>query len=91
MSDSSKKMSDSSIKTSDASKKIPTREKMAKQNQKPKGDQKPKGQGNVDTKGMTVTREEDLSTWYTEMLTKAELISHYDVQDESSVYPLFSN
>ncbi|KAH8812630.1 prolyl-tRNA synthetase-like protein [Xylogone sp. PMI_703] len=44
--------------------------------------QKPEEKGNIDTKGINVSREEDLSSWYTEVLTKAQLISYYDVQDD---------
>lgn len=51
-----------------------------------KQDQKPEAKGNLDTKGLNVTREEDLSSWYTETLVKAQLISHYDVQDKSPVH-----
>lgn len=29
--------------------------------------------------GITVTRDEDFSEWYTQIVTKAELIEYYDV------------
>jgi hypothetical protein len=37
--------------------------------------------GNTDTKGLTVSRSEDIGLWYSEMLTKAGIVSYYDVQD----------
>ena len=37
--------------------------------------------GNIDTKGLTVTRSQDISLWYIEMITKAGIVSYYDVQD----------
>jgi hypothetical protein len=37
--------------------------------------------GNADTKGISVTRAEDLGLWYSEVLTKAGIVSYYDVQD----------
>lgn len=37
--------------------------------------------GNVDTKGLTIKRSDDLGLWYSEMLTKAGIVSYYDVQD----------
>ena len=72
---------------SDTSNNLPARAKSSQlANKMRKQDQKPADRGNLDTKGLTVTREEDLSLWYTEMLIKAQLISNYDVQDESPVY-----
>jgi len=41
---------------------------------------KGKHSGNTDTKGLTVTRSEDLGLWWSEMLTKAGIVSYYDVQ-----------
>jgi prolyl-tRNA synthetase len=43
---------------------------------------KDKAAGNVDTKGISVTRAEDLGMWYSEVLTKAGIVSYYDVQDK---------
>ena len=42
---------------------------------------KEKQAGNIDTKGLTVTRSEDIALWYIEMITKAGMVSYYDVQD----------
>lgn len=36
--------------------------------------------GNADTKGLTVTRTEDLGRWYAEMLVKGKICSFYDIQ-----------
>ncbi|OCK91926.1 uncharacterized protein K441DRAFT_698166, partial [Cenococcum geophilum 1.58] len=44
---------------------------------------KEKRAGNIDTKGLTVTRSRNLATWYTKTITKAGIISYYDVQDTS--------
>ncbi|XTI83861.1 hypothetical protein V2W45_1364157 [Cenococcum geophilum] len=41
---------------------------------------KEKRAGNIDTKGLTVTRSRNLATWYTKTITKAGIISYYDVQ-----------
>ena len=35
--------------------------------------------------GLTVSRSEDLAQWYSELLTKAGIVSYYDVQD---MFPL---
>jgi hypothetical protein len=48
---------------------------------KTKKQPKEKQAGNVDTKGLTVTRSQDISLWFTEMITKAGIVSYYDVQD----------
>jgi hypothetical protein len=42
---------------------------------------KDKSAPNADTKGLSVTRAEDLGLWYSEVLTKAGIVSYYDVQD----------
>lgn len=56
------------------------KDKQAGGNQKQGGKDKQAG-GNVDTKGLTVTRENDLGLWYSEMITKAGIVSYYDIQD----------
>lgn len=64
----------------DSSPNLAVRAKASKVN---KSEKKPKEKqgGNVDTKGLTVTRSQDISLWYTEMITKAGIVSYYDVQD----------
>ena len=76
--------------------KIPDRTKApkpAKEKKPPKEKQPPKDKSaakdksapNADTKGLSVTRAEDLGLWYSEVLTKAGIVSYYDVQDTSSL------
>lgn len=70
----------------EAAAKKPREPKKPKEAKKPKEDKmakKPKENkaGNVDTKGLGVTRAEDIGLWYTEMITKAGMVSYYDVQD----------
>jgi len=67
-------------KMADASPDLAVRTKASKTH---KMDKKPKEKqaGNIDTKGLTVTRSEDFALWYTEMITKAGIVSYYDVQD----------
>jgi prolyl-tRNA synthetase len=76
----------------DASPDLAVRAKPSKANKPPKLDKPPKVDkmakkpkekqgGNVDTKGLAVTRAEDIGLWFTEMITKAGMVSYYDVQD----------
>jgi prolyl-tRNA synthetase len=60
--------------------KKPPKEKKAGGADKPAGG-KDKAAPNADTKGISVTREQDLGLWYSEVLTKAGIVSYYDVQD----------
>ena len=64
-------------------KKPPKEKQVPKEKQQGKGKEqgKSKEQGNIDTKSLSVTRAEDLGLWYSEMITKAGIVSYYDVQD----------
>ncbi|KAI1174171.1 hypothetical protein F4777DRAFT_589367 [Nemania sp. FL0916] len=67
----------------DASADLAVRGKAPKAPKAPKAAKKPKETkaANIDTKGLTVSREQDIALWYTEMITKAGIVSYYDVQD----------
>jgi prolyl-tRNA synthetase len=54
------------------------KEKKDKPAQKPKQAQAAKA-APIDTKGITVKKEEDLSEWYQQMLSKGQFISYYDI------------
>ncbi len=61
----------------DSSSNLAVRGKPGKTGKKPKEKQA----ANVDTKGLTALRSQDIALWYTEMITKAGIVSYYDVQD----------
>src|ERR1700761_9081649 len=52
--------------------------KEKKPSQKPKGEKSQKT-AQVDTKGITVKKEDDLAEWYQQMLSKGAFISYYDI------------
>ncbi|KAI0910706.1 hypothetical protein F4823DRAFT_589261 [Ustulina deusta] len=60
----------------DSSSNLAVRGKPGKTGKKPKEKQA----ANVDTKGLTALRSQDIALWYTEMITKAGIVSYYDVQ-----------
>lgn len=57
----------------------PPKEKKPSQQPKPSGDQKV-NQGKKQTKlGIEAKKEEDFASWYTEVITRGEMIEYYDV------------
>ena len=73
-------MVEKSTEMADRTKSAKKNEKKAK-SEKMSAQRKEKQTGSVDTKGLSVSRSEDLGIWYSEMLTKAGIVSYYDVQD----------
>ncbi|KAF2405240.1 prolyl-tRNA synthetase [Trichodelitschia bisporula] len=67
----------------EASAPLADRPKAAKKEKKDKPPQKPKAKpaqaASVDTKGITVKKDDDLGEWYQQMLSKGQFISYYDV------------
>lgn len=55
------------------------KEKKDKPAQKPKQAQAPKPGAAIDTKGLTVKKEENLADWYQQVLSKGQFISYYDI------------
>lgn len=54
-------------------------EKAAKGAKQPKKEKAKKGDEDTHLLGVTVTKEEDFASWYTQTITKSEMIEYYDV------------
>jgi prolyl-tRNA synthetase len=88
----------------EASTAVPDRSKKEKKEKKEKKDkpaQKPKEKkaaapvAQVDTKGITVKKADNLADWYQQMISKGEFISYYDISGcyilEPSSYAIWEN
>jgi prolyl-tRNA synthetase len=71
------------------------KQKKDKPSQKPAQKPAQKSKAELDTKGITVKKEDDLAEWYQQVLSKGQFISYYDVSGcyilEPASYAIWEN